>query len=274
MAGVTQVSWSQPKRAPRLSPKVDECRDLIVRAWMQQGAVLDEQWPITLDGILAGIARRQRLGRVYGTEIDHHVDPLPIARFDPPSSLGLGQVGKQWHWMASCARPHGVSARELHWWHGRFDEQRASYMVSNLPPIVRPNQGRYRSYRSPLVITVCAALEWHVTGLADELLALCQQSVCIGKKHAQGEGLVIRWEVIDHGPPTSLWHMWWEDGRVARPVTARLAPTFAPSAQIVDAALRPPYFQGKRLRPALAPWAMREEASVAVPKTGDAPRGA
>lgn len=244
----------------RLGPSVffGAARSLRVVARLQQGAVLDEQWPQTLDGLLAMSARRRRLGSNYGLVADHHrhCDYLGLTRC---RRLGLGS---QWSWMASGARPRGSTDRELHWWHSRFDHAPAERAVNGLPPIVRTNQGRYRSYRTPLVVTVTSVLEWRAAGDAERVRDLLADVICVGKKRSQGEGLVLEWTVTDVGPPSDEWALWDVAGYISRPISIRGAPLLAPAADTVMAALRPPYFQGRQLRPAIAPWTRRPEREV------------
>lgn len=221
---------------------------LRVTAALQQGVALDVRWPVLLDGVLAWEVLRREQGDDFGL-IDlsdpgqQLVDPdLPLAR------CGV----EDWHWCASTARPVGTSESDLHWFHSRFRTAKAEEVVGDgMPRMVRPNQGRYRSFRMPLVVTSCRGLEWHAVGdrqLVEELLT---GIVAVGKKRSQGEGLVVSWRVEEALGTHPGWGHLWEDGSPARPIPASCP--LHPGGDSVTSGIRPPYWHPSTQRSVAAP---------------------
>src|SRR6266511_4438341 len=111
-----------------------------VTAVLQQGVALDARFGTALDGLLAGLLRREQLGAAYGLNdpTDPTVEPddlaLPLARC---SAAG----GSDWHWMATCARPRGPFFEEVHSWTKRLGDRQAELAADRLPPTLPTRHG-------------------------------------------------------------------------------------------------------------------------------------
>lgn len=237
------AALTRRRHEPRWAPPAirwDDAHHLVVTARLQQGAALHPWWPAPLDGLLASAARTQRLGLNRGA-VDHHVEPIPLARW-----TGTAGLNNRWVYAATCARPVGVVDEEVHWWHSRLDLDEAARMCGPLP-VVR-EMGRWRSWRMPLPVVVCAELQWHAAGDPAEVRRLLDQLVQIGKARGQGEGRVLRWTVDDHGPadPDADELRWTAEGTVARPFPLRAARWLGvpDDVDVVAGVYRPPYWRG------------------------------
>lgn len=271
MPGLAGVS----ARAPGLRQAVPlpEARLVRVTARLAHGAVVDPRWPLPLDGILSSAARRRLHGDLYGGQRDLHVHPLPLAAWRKGA-------GARWWWLASCAAWAGAE-EELRYWHRRVPHAAAEMVTGSLlPPMIYEGHGRYRAYRTPLVVTVAPALEWTAAGDPDQVRDLLGDVWQAGKKRSQGEGRVLSWEVRDLGPacadspdPAVMWH---PDGRISRPVPARAAPLLGLDApETTGGAYRPPYWRppqdgepggmSRQWQEVIAPWTTR-------PPTGSSPQ--
>lgn len=251
-----------------------DARVLRVVAHLQSGAALPRVFPAALDGVLASAARRRRLGGGYGGLVDHHVEGLPLASTRPGKLFG-----RQWVWLASCARPVGGSTvDDVRWWHKRFDETEAEQIVDRLP--ASTSTGPFKSWRVPILVTVASALEWWAVGDRDGIVDLLGDVCQIGHKRSMGEGLVVGWDVEDCGPVDpaeqvggNVTRVWWaDDGTIARPVPSRGAAVLGLGAvDVVPHTIRPPYWRApqteagggfaRAARDVIAPWTRRQEGS-------------
>lgn len=230
MAGMTHGrGWRPPAHA-------DGARLLRVTARLRQGVVLPPEWPLPLDGLLASMSRRRRLGAGHGSVVDHHTERLPL------SSYRTAGTSHQWVWLASCASVNPDAQVEAHYWHRRFDHAAAEEAAA-LPPQVYEAHGRYRNHRVPLPATVTDRLDWLAVGNRDAVADLLSDVFALGRKWAQGEGAVLRWEVDDAGEPDRL-AVLWAGGTIGRPVPARAAAELGvPDAAVSLGAVRPPYWR-------------------------------
>lgn len=245
---MAHLSASQAKRrrpGVHVGLALRDCRLLEVTARMGAGAIVDPVWPQPLDGLLASVARRERLGESYGLVVDHHVQDLPLGR--------CRLAGQRWHWLATAARPAAHTVDDLQHWAKRVDEEPAERVVGVALTKYITTGGRYRSHWTPVPVTQTLTWTWRAIGDPDRLAALLDIAQWIGKKRAQGVGRIIGWDVTDRGPvPTwadaghggVAWAHWWDDGRPARPIPAREAETWGMGgcATIIHG-YRPPYWQ-------------------------------
>lgn len=238
-----------------------------VTAHLEQGAALDDRWPVTLDAILATAARRRRLGTDYGRVVDHHIDPLGLCLVRP----------NPWWWAASGATVADPAVKEVHWIHGHVKHLQAEDVTGeHLPPIIRDGASRWRAWRKPIVVTATAALRWRALGDPRAIESLLGEITAVGKKRGTGEGHVTGWEVTDAGAikqhnSSLLSVVWADDGTITRPVPARHSNLVSAPAgcDTVQWAIRPPYHRppqthsedggwGRQWRQVIAPWTTRE----------------
>jgi hypothetical protein len=244
-----------------------------VIARLQSGVLMHHDWPLPLDAVLAAAMRRQRLDVRYGAAVDHHAENIPIVVCKKSGWKHLRiDTGAQWWHLASCAAPVGAAAEDVRWWHKRFNGMEAIDLGVRVPTSALDGKiGRYRAWRTPEVVTVCAALEWVAIGdpaaISDVLSGVRQ----LGRNRSMGEGLVLDWDVIDIGDPDPL-QVIWRDGMIGRPIPARCAPSLGvPDCDITRAPIRPPYFRAPQRDPGsggfarilpevIAPWTRLEVA--------------
>ena len=92
-------------RAPS-SCEPDRMRSVTVVAQVQTGAILDAEWPVLLDGLLAAVARRRRLGADYNNPDDNEIEALPLARW-------TRDTANEWVWLASTAMPDRTDVEDV-----------------------------------------------------------------------------------------------------------------------------------------------------------------
>jgi hypothetical protein len=260
---MVRMSSGPPRRLTGI--RAADAAPLEVTAHLQQGAALPTWFPAPLDGILAAAARRQRLGRGYGTVEDHHREDLPLCMIRRDGHLGRSRRGDVW--AATCAVPSDA-IQDVHWWHGRsLDIQGAARVARTVP--ANAEVGRWKAVRIPLIVTATRTLTWRAIGDPDGVRALLDQIQSVGKKRGQGEGVVTAWDVRVDGDSLDLDRICWQDDRhIARPFPARYAGLLGvDDYDLVPHAVRPPYWRPpersssrgfERCWPAtIAPWTVR-----------------
>jgi CRISPR type IV-associated protein Csf3 len=229
-----------------------------VTAHLQQGVALDARFGVALDGLVAGLLLREQLGAAYGANdpTDPTVDPadlnLPLGRCDSADD---------WHWLATCAQPVGVSFQEVHAWTKRLGHRTAELVADRLPRSLPSRQGRYRAHRRPLVVTVCRALTWRAVGDPDRVADLLAPVGSVGAHRNSGEGAVLAWEITPAptGDPDRFGHLA-ADGRLARPCPPACAARLGVATPLLaTAGIRPPYWHPRRQRQLAVPEPPDEE---------------
>lgn len=238
-----------------------DARLVRVTARLRHGAALTGRFPAPLDGILAAVVRRRRLGPAFDPGvIDRRTEVLPLCTSHRGPPGGRPDLGKRWVWAATCAQFPDGTPEDVRWYHKRFRDQVAGRVVGKVPTSTA--SGRFKDWRLPLVVTLAGELTWWAVGDPERVRDLLADVTQVGKKRSQGEGVVVGWDVIDAGPPE--WEpIVWHDGRVARPIPARAAASLGvPGAATVVEQYRPPYFwvptgedgEPEGDREVIAPW--------------------
>lgn len=170
---------------------------LRITAHLATGVACAVPWGLALDGLLASELRGIQKQLLAGA--GHPITPAMDVDCPPDLRLPLARctLSPTWHWQATCGYPTDPTLRpDVHTWTSRVDarhlEQTASYLPASLPE----RQGRYKAYRMPLLVTPAQSLTWHAVGDAEAIQSLLEGIVAIGKKRSQGEGHVLRWEVV------------------------------------------------------------------------------
>lgn len=260
--------------------RYSEGRRVEVTARLQSGVVMPSMFPLPLDGILASVAHRRKMADRYGSDHDHHIDPLPLC-------ITSKELGARWVWVASCATPLGPAGTEVRYWHNRgWDETAADQVVSSIP--ANTEVGRFKAWRVPMVVTVTSGLRWQALGDPDGIRGLLADVLQLGQKRSQGEGLVLAWSVTDLGSigdgvgeheAATLAVLFDADGRPTRPIPARAAARFGVAGcDTIRHTTRPPYFRPRqenighgfeRVMPeVIAPWAQRTSEMPTVSAGG------
>lgn len=221
-----------------------------VRAHLASGVAFASPWGVALDGLLAGElwedqkATWRQTGVEYTRAMDRTDPPdfdLPLARCEPEDG--------PWHWAATSALPENPGRLDVHSWTGRVDARELEQVATALPKTVSSRQGRYRARRMPLLVTPCTSVVWHAVGDVDAVAQILEPIISIGKKHATGEGHVLRWEITaaEDLDEFTAGHLH-PDGSLGRPTPdachARLAPTIDGGRG--RAGIRPPYMHPDR----------------------------
>jgi CRISPR type IV-associated protein Csf3 len=224
---------------------------LLVRAILASGLAQAAPWGIALDGLLASEAwadqkTTRRAGGDYtsGLDLDSPDDmDLPLAR--------CRIADDAWHWAATCAYPENQpdTPPDVRYWTGRVDHRALEHLTPSLPATVSDRQGRYRARRMPLLVTPCTAVVWHAVGDPEALKAAVGGITAIGKKRSQGEGHVLRWDIIT-GTGLDTWtasHLH-PDGSLGRPTPEACLQGRPPpmNGGIGTAGIRPPYMHRSR----------------------------
>ena len=168
---------------------------LVVTAHMATGIAHASPWAPSLDGILAAELWHQYKRESPPAEpaLDAANPPdldLPLARCTTTPTL--------WHWAATCAWPDPVpSTPHVNTWTGRVDHRALEQLSPDLPKVISDRQGRYRARCMPLLVTPCRTLTWHAIGHRNAVAAILAGVHAIGKKRAQGEGVVLSWDVTE-----------------------------------------------------------------------------
>ena len=104
--------------------------------------------------------------------------------------------GDWWYWACSFNQTPPVT-EYITYWHRRFDDVLERYIdFQGRRGKVDESSGRYKGYRMPLnILLFDAPLEWYAVGDIDTVRDLCREIAAIGKKPAQGYGIVERWDV-------------------------------------------------------------------------------
>lgn len=252
--------------ASRHSVRWVDARYIEVVARLQSGVAIPPVFPAPLDGILAGAMHRRTMGATYGSGIDHHTQRLPLC-------IHKHGCGAQWVWAASCAVPIDGAGTEVRWWHNRGWDEPAAETVGVAVP-ANTEVGRWKAWRTPIVVTLTPTLRWRAVGDPDGVRELLADVVQVGHKRSQGEGLVLAWEVQDLGRyqpgdnevDRTVNGVLWHDGRPARPIPARAAAWFGVAGcDTVPHQIRPPYWRpaqtgvegggfARAPREVIAPW--------------------
>jgi hypothetical protein len=231
---------------------------LTVTAHLQQGVALDVQFGVALDGLIAGLLLRRRLGLAYGAgdPTDPTVDPEDL---DLPFGRCPADAAGNWHWLATCARPARPALDEVHTWTKRLGHRQAELAADRLPQSLPSHQGRYRAHRRPLVVTVTRALSWRAVADPAAIEELLAPAASVGAHRNSGEGAVLSWQVTPEpdGDPDGFGHLDAE-GRLARPCPPACAARLGITASVLGTAgIRPPY------------WHPRRQRELAVPEPSD-----
>ncbi|MGD9662829.1 MAG: hypothetical protein AB7U63_16330 [Porticoccaceae bacterium] len=199
-------------------------------------------------------------GRVAGTEPYFPLDSIlaaewirrhhPEAFYEPPppgAREGWIEVplpferrgrGDRWYWACSFNQTPPVT-EYITYWHRRFDDALERYIdFQGRRGKVSEQSGRYKAYRMPLnILLFSAPLEWYAVGNVAAVQVLCAGITAIGKKPAQGYGIVERWEVVP-------WQENWSevrDGRLTRAVYELPAGVQGGRRRLYG--MRPPYWR-------------------------------
>lgn len=167
---------------------------------------------LPLDGILYALAMRREHGpemlTTPGQATAAESVPLPLER------RGTGDA---WYYAASFAQwgPH-VDGQSF--WVKRFDQEHADLVdFDGRRGNVVVERGRYRAYHTQTFVRHALHVSWYVVGDRAAIVELLAHAGHIGKKTAQGNGRIIRWDVE---PWPEDWSVYGAGGRLMRAIPA------------------------------------------------------
>ncbi|MBW2637897.1 MAG: hypothetical protein JRC86_10320 [Deltaproteobacteria bacterium] len=223
-----------------------------IRAYLLDGRIAGTEPYFPLDSILAAeVIRRQYPEKFY--------NPPPPGSKDGWIKLELPferrGAGDKWYW--ACSFNQARPVREyVTYWHRRFDDNLERYIdFKGKRGKIAESSGRYRAYRTPLNILLFAApLEWYAAGNIEAVWGLCEGVTAIGKKSAQGYGIVERWEVE---PWPEDWSEAGPNRELMRAVPMEMGlPPNVEKATMRLYGIRPPY------------WARENQVACFMPEAG------
>lgn len=181
---------------------------LKITAYPRCGIVTDKHLPI--DGILFYVAMRQ----VYGSQVlTTPGKAADVAVVDLP--LEKRTINGDWLYAASFAQ-WGNSIDGQGFWVKRFDRKQDHFIdFGTRRGKVIVGQGRYKAYRMPTFYRHALSVSWYVVGDRTEIENLLAHVTHIGKKTAQGNGRIIRWQVEAWSHD---WSIYGADGRLMRAI--------------------------------------------------------
>lgn len=218
-----------------MSLPLAQCQSIhvVARFAGRRCVALDNDWPILLDGLLAGVVHRRRPPR----KADETAD-LPLGRF-------VKGVASQWSWLASVGLPLGHESPQWAY--------------------------RWKAGPGPIAVE-CAGIEWRCVGDATSVRDLLAGVTELGNRRHSAEVAHWDVVESGPAPELGSEALWLPSGLIARPVAARAATGLGVAdAEIVDGAVRPPYWRApsvteggafaREWRPVLAPWTRRPDRS-------------
>lgn len=184
---------------------------LKIRAFLLDGRIAGTEAFFPLDSILAAEwIRRNHPDRFY------EPPPPGVKEGWIEADLPLERRGTGDRWYYACSFNQAEPLREyVTYWHRRFDDHLERYIdFKERRGKVDEKSGKYKAYRMPLNVLILPCLEWYAVGDIEAVRNLCQGISAIGKKPAQGYGIIDRWEI-------EPWPEDWSevrDGRLTRAV--------------------------------------------------------
>lgn len=201
---------------------------LIVKARLRNGFVQRDPWSPTLDGIVAAIVMRDRLGAdAFAANASRN------ALMEPVEGLPFEVVRDDAHWWYAVSSPRllGVAGRERRHFHRRFDDGLERHLEVGVKR-VQTSAGPYKNARLFDTRTICRGVEWHVVGDAEALRRILAKVSQIGARRGVGYGEVVEWIVADGGDA--------EEARFRRPLPAAFAAQLGISGPVMPWGLVPP----------------------------------
>lgn len=209
-----------------------------ITAYVAGSIALARPEDLALDGLLS----YQLLRRHFGEEFYYLPNPreclyfarLPLEMRGSPSPLMVSMpTGAKWivpseglrdeslwYWACSSAQID-VKGRDTQHWNKRFDTQdslsRHIDFCGKVEKILI-EQGRYKAYHMPLPTLVCDKVRWYAYGDMEQVADLLLPIMAMGKKRAQGNGSVLRWEIE---PMAEDWSTW-QTNKLMRPLPRQL----------------------------------------------------
>lgn len=171
-----------------------------IRADLQHGYVSSDPWSPSLDGILAYVVMRERLGdEAFVTSAARTMALRPVEGLP----LEVVSYGELWWYAASSPRVIGKAAVRQAFFHRRFDDQHEQFLADKVGKVLTA-AGPYKASRLADMHVICGGLEWSAVGDRREIERLLARVTAIGGARSRGYGSVARWSVEPAGPESRL----------------------------------------------------------------------
>lgn len=203
-------------------------QSLKVTAHLMTGFATKFDWSPSIDGILAWVVQRERLGVEEFTATHHRPDLQASVKGLP---LGVEREGDDWWYQCSMPiyQSHAVMTHNLH---KRFNSAEAEMRMGSKQTKIQTTKGPYKNARYQLRQHVTNKVRWHVVGDKAEIERLLSHITHIGAKVGVGYGRVRRWEVAIGGDK--------QTARLHRPLPKAFADTNGVSGMLLEWGHRPP----------------------------------
>jgi CRISPR type IV-associated protein Csf3 len=201
---------------------------LEITAYVAGSIALARPEDLALDGLLA----YQVLRKHFGSDFYSLPDPkeallfarLPLEMRGQAVETQTGDpfpADSLWYWACSSAQIE-VKGHGTQYWNKRFDTEPGLSDHIDFGGRVQKiliEQGQFKAYHMPLPTLACDRVTWYACGDVEQVALLLQQVPAMGKKRAQGQGHVLRWEIT--GTPED--YSEWRSNRLMRPLPVPLA---------------------------------------------------
>lgn len=223
---------------------------LRITAYMRTRLIADEYLPF--DAFLHFQVHRDKFGAqeltipgAYSFKNDPHFK-LPLA---------IEHAGeKHWYYKSSWAEWGPHKDYQDHW-NKRFDFSLSPLIdFKNKRGVIHVQRGEHKAYHMTVFCRSTLWIRWYCVGNKKEIEALLSTMTNIGKKYAQGEGRVARWEVTQIDDDFSVW----KDGKLMRGIPIQdvkdnLKEIGKDNVSIVKYGIRPSYWNSQNQMPIVLP---------------------
>ncbi|KWT70746.1 hypothetical protein APY04_0807 [Hyphomicrobium sulfonivorans] len=203
---------------------------LIIRAELRHGYVSSDPWSPSIDGILAYVVMRERLGEeAFVTTAPKTSDLRPVEGL-PLEEIRDGDV-----WWYACSSPAAVGKAAVRqvFFHRRFDDQAERFLPEKTGRVLTA-AGPYKSSRLADMHTVCRALEWRAVGDRQDVERLLRSVTSVGGARGRGYGSVVAWDVQVGGDDDA------RQARLCRPLPAGYAAKMGVDGDVMPWHVVPP----------------------------------
>lgn len=202
--------------------------------------VLPDPWSLMLDGLLASVVLRERLGDRFGMG-------GPLVELEPDNlPLATETHGGVWWFQATSTLafddPVVVTENLI----GRQDTYAARLYCSQLPKSIQTQGGRYRNVMKPVPVTLVGSLVWRGVGDPGRVEDLLGGVTHVGARRGSGFGRVASWSVAE----CDGWPEMYRDGLPGpnRPLPVGYAAARGFATVPVPSPIRAPYHKTKERR--------------------------
>jgi CRISPR type IV-associated protein Csf3 len=174
-------------------------------------------------------------------------EPVWNGHFLPLGVFGHGLEHGVWTYRCSTATPVGDYELDTVHFTKRIDWLGAVDYVQAADRKINIGKGAFVSQYIPYQTVAVEALEWHIFGVAEEVGAILDAALSIGKKRRRGYGVIKRWHIEQAADDESVFT---RDGYLARPVPVDLLDEMHITGDFEKefCGFRPPYWQYKNIR--------------------------